>query len=193
METCDLQTTGNAVADAINVARKIVPPQVYDILTFCGTLLCVVLFVCFPLRRTVVRITKKLGSLVVRIGRGQESTLYTALKKLVQHENAQLEVSSHDGWRILKSGLLVVSMPSKQTKDGVPVAIVLDNVQMGGILTPKEYGKLLSVAQAQAEKILQRENKARREWQAFKAQEVLRDVDNGLHGGTSKIGPIRRA
>lgn len=193
MESCDLQTTGNAVADAINVVRKVVPPQVYDILTLCGTLLCVVLFVCFPLRRTVVRITKKLGSLVVRLGRGQESVLYATLRKLIQHENTQLEVSCHDGCRVLKSGLLVVSMPAKQTKDGVPVAIVLDNVQMGGILTLKEYKRLLVVASKQVEKILARENKARREWQAFKAQEVLRDVDNGLHGGTSKIGPIRRA
>jgi hypothetical protein len=186
----DLQTAGNAVSDAVSVARKIVPPQLYDALTLCGTLLCVVLFVCFPLRRTLVRITKKVGSLVVRVGKGVETPLYAAIKQLVQHENAQLEVHK-DGTRILKSGLLAVFL---NPNAGKPVLTVkLDNSDLWGVLTEKEYVALFSVVEKKAQLILKAEMQAKRDWQAFRAQEILRDVDNGLHGGTSKIGPIRRA
>jgi hypothetical protein len=108
-KTMTPQEAGSIISDSLAIVKNLVAQDVRDWLAFGAVVLSLLLFVCFPLRRTLVRLGRGVGMLVARLVKGKESELCALLRDMLRDSETQV-VFQGDGDRVVKSGTLVVTL-----------------------------------------------------------------------------------
>jgi hypothetical protein len=179
----------SSATDTLSVIKQLVPEAVRDWLGLGTTALCVLLFVCGPLRRTSLRLLRFSGRGVrslFSLFQSKPSELLSTYLDLLHCPTTQLEKLIADGSHVIKCGPLVIDLgcESSLVSAARDPKITFDNVDQKLVLTSGEHKSLLKAAEQVKKAILKSEREQAREdhqYRALVAKEIAQSPLQAVH------------